>query len=44
MIWLEGYSYIIRYLIYISLKVFIENEMKINLIRYLFYYENECFI
>lgn len=42
--WLEGHSYTTRYLIHISLKAFIENEMKINLIRYLLHYENECFI
>lgn len=42
--WLEGRSYTTRYLIHISLKAFIENEMKINLIRYLLHYDNECFI
>lgn len=40
MTWLEGHSYTTRYLIHISLKAFIENEMKINLIRYLLHYEN----
>lgn len=34
--WLEGHSYTTRYLIHISLKAFIENEMKINLIEIYF--------